>query len=271
MKEGEFSLYYSITSPQNQQVKRWKKLLTKKGRQKQTTYLVEGVHLLLEAQKAKSEITALIVKEGFADTDKIITTNKDKIPVYELSSSIFSQLCETEHPQGIIAEVSVPHWDMDTKLNESKLLLLLDEIQDPGNLGTILRTAAATGVDLVVLGNGTVDPYNSKVVRSTMGALFHLPVIGADLLEVIPVLKTKNIAVAGTSPHCGVYAFDYLFPEKVAIILGNESKGIQEDILRQMDQALMVPMSGTAESYNVSITAGMLLYEHMRQHLQHKN
>lgn len=271
MNEGEFSLYYSITSPQNQQVKRWKKLLTKKGREMQSTYLAEGVHLLLEAQKAKSEIKALIVNEGFEDKEGIIAANRDYTSVYQLTSSIFSQLCGTENSQGIMAEVSMPHWNIEKQLSESKLLLLLDEIQDPGNLGTILRTASATGVDLVILGKGTVDPYNSKAVRSTMGALFHLPVIEADLLEVIPVLKDKNIAIAGTSPHRGVYAFDYLFPDKVAIVLGNESKGIQEAILRQLDSAVMVPMFGAAESYNVSVTAGMLLYEHMRQHLQHKN
>jgi RNA methyltransferase, TrmH family len=270
MKEN-FSLYYFITSPQNQQVKRWKKLLTKKGRQKQGTYLVEGIHLLQEARKANWEIKSLIVKEGFADSDRILATNQNHTPVYHLASPIFTQLCETEQTQGIMAEVTVSHWELETQLNKSNLVLLLDEIQDPGNLGTILRTASAAGVDLVVLGKGTVDLYNSKVIRSTMGALFHLPIVEADLLETIPVLRREDMSIVGTSPHNGTYSFDYLFPHKVAIVLGNEGKGIQKAILQQIDQALMVPMTGIAESYNVSITAGMLLYEYMRQHLQYKN
>ncbi|MCH5584479.1 RNA methyltransferase [Shimazuella sp. AN120528] len=259
-------MYFSITSPQNQQFKRWKKLLSKKGRQTEGAYLAEGVHLLQEALTAKGEIRSIIIREGFVDSEKWIEANQAHTPVYQLSAPIFSKLIDTESPQGVLTEVTIPHWDIETQLKESNLILLLDEIQDPGNLGTILRTASATGVDLVVLGKGTVDPYNSKVIRSTMGAVFHLPILEADLLEVIPMLRQKNITVVGTSPHNGVYSFDYLFPTRVAIVLGNEGRGIQEAVLQQIDQALMVPMVGRAESYNVSITAGILLYEQLRQH-----
>lgn len=258
-------MYYSITSPQNQQVKRWKKLLSKKGRRTEGTYLVEGVHLLQEAKKADEKIKAIIVKEGFVDSDDLLDSQA-YIPIYQLGESIFSKLAETEQTQGIMAEIPIPQWNLEALLTKSNLLLLLDGIQDPGNLGTILRTAFATGVDLVVCGRGTVDLYNGKVIRSSMGALFHLPIIEADLLEIIPMLRKEKITIVGTSPHNGMYSYDYSFPSKTAIVLGNEGKGIKEAVLQQIDQAIMVPMIEKAESYNVSITAGMLLYEHLRQH-----
>jgi TrmH family RNA methyltransferase len=260
-------MYYSISSPQNGQLKRWKKLLTKKGRQNQGNYLVEGLHLLQEAQKSQVKLASIIVEEGYQDAEHILSDFDEKVPVFQLSRSLFLQLAETEQSQGIIAEVHMPDWDIEEQIAKSKCMLLLDEIQDPGNLGTILRTAAAAGVDCVLLGRGTVDVFNSKVVRSAMGALFRLPAMEADLMEWIPKLKERQIAVAGTSPHNGIYAFDYVFPDKAAIVLGNEGRGIQDAILTQIDQAIRLPMPGSAESYNVSVTTGMILYEYMRQQL----
>jgi TrmH family RNA methyltransferase len=264
-------MYYFITSPQNLQVKRWKKLLTKKGRKNQGTYLVEGVHLLQEAIKTGTVIEAIIMEEGKQSADHVLSSLEDRVPIYQLPFNLFSQLTETEQSQGIIAEVQMPQWDMEQQVKKSKRIVVLDEVQDPGNLGTILRTASAAGVDLVVLGKGTVDVWNSKVIRSTMGALFRLPIVEADLFEWIPKLKETGMEVVGTSPHFGVYSFDYKFPERVAIVLGNEGKGINEGLLKMMDQAMMVPMFGVTESYNVSITTGMILYECMRQQMKPEN
>ncbi|WP_028777439.1 TrmH family RNA methyltransferase [Shimazuella kribbensis] len=261
-------MYYFITSPQNLQVKRWKKLLAKKGRKNQGTYLVEGVHLLQEAIKTETVMEAVIVEEGKQSADHLLSFLEDRVPIYQLPSTLFSQLTETEQSQGVIAEVQIPQWDLEQQVEKSKRIVVLDEIQDPGNLGTILRTASAAGVDLVVLGRGTVDLFNSKVIRSTMGAVFRLPIVEADLLEWIPKLKEAEIKVVGTSPHQGVYSFDYKFPDRVAIVLGNEGKGINDAVLQMMDQAVMIPMFGATESYNVSITTGMLLYECMRQQMK---
>jgi len=258
-------MYYFISSPQNGQVKRWKKLQTKKGRQTFGTYLIEGVHLLQEALKAQIAINAIIMVETFEKTNDLPLLEDLDIPIYQLPSSIFSQLAETKQSQGIMAEVTLPVWEWSTILAASKLILLLDEIQDPGNLGTIFRTASAAGVDCVVLGEGTVDPFNSKVIRSTQGALFHLPIREQSLMRTIEDCKRENFTIAGTSPHRGIYSYDFVFPEKVAIVLGNEARGIHDSIIDQLDQALMVPMPGVAESYNVSVTAGMLLYEWIRQ------
>jgi TrmH family RNA methyltransferase len=271
MNKGEFFMYYSLTSPQNQQVKRWKKLHSKKGRQTYGTYLVEGVHLVEEAKKANAKLAAIIVDEKFDDKDHLLSFENREVPIYKLSSPIFSQIVETEQSQGIIAETHIPTVDFDEKLGTSSLLLLLDKLQDPGNLGTILRTASAAGVDMVILGDGTVDLYNSKVVRSTMGAMFHLPIFEMNLPNTLPKLKAENFTVVGTSPHNGVYSFDYIFPDKVAIVLGNEGRGIQLDLLEQLDRAIMVPMPGVAESYNVAVTSGILLYELIRQRFIAKN
>lgn len=248
-----------ITSPQNRQIKHWKKLLTKKGRQQSGTYLLEGVHLFEEAQKAGVELLAVICEEGR------VFDIPQEVPQYTLPPTLFAQLTETEQPQGIIVEVALPTWDFATQLEQSSSFLLLDGIQDPGNVGTILRTAAAAGVDLVLLGKGTVDLGNSKVVRASMGALFHLPIVEVDLLTCIPALKAAGVTIVGTTPHDGIYTYDYPFPKKVAIVLGNEGRGISDSVLAHIDQAVIVPMPGVAESYNVAVTTGMVLYECIRQ------
>jgi TrmH family RNA methyltransferase len=248
-----------ITSPQNRQIKHWKKLLTKKGRKQSGTYLLEGVHLFEEAQKAGVELCAAIFEEGKS------FAIRQNVPQYTLPSALFSQLTETEQSQGVIVEAALPTWDLASLLKQSNRFLLLDSIQDPGNVGTMLRTAAAAGVDLVLLGKGTVDIGNSKVVRASMGALFHLPVVEVDLLSSIATLKAAGVTIVGTTPHQGIYTYDYVFPEKVAIVLGNEGRGISDSVLAEIDQAVMVPMPGEAESYNVAVTAGMVLYECIRQ------
>jgi RNA methyltransferase, TrmH family len=260
-------MYYPITSPQNQKVKHWKKLQTKKGRSLHQAYLIEGIHLILEAKKADACIQAIVVSETFADSDGVVATYASSVPVYELPQPLFAQLSETEQTQGVLAELKLPEWDIQEQIAVGETYLLLDAVQDPGNLGTILRTAWAAGVGMVVLGKGTVDRFNSKVIRSTMGALFYLPVVEASLRELLPTLKSEGIEVIGTSPHNGIYSYDYRFPKRVALVLGNEGRGIAPELQAQLDQAIMVPMLGDAESYNVSVTTAMVLYEYIRQKL----
>lgn len=263
-------MYHLITSPQNQHVKRWKKLLTKKGRDLYKAYLIDGIHLLQEAQKGNTLIKTVMTSDTFVDTNGIVANLPTSIPIFQLPSNLFTQLTETEQSQGILAEIQLLGWDFEKQLKTGELLLLIDAVQDPGNLGTILRTAWAAGVDFVILGKGTVDPFNSKVVRSTMGALFHLPIFEVELLEILPKLKDEGIYIVGTSPHNGIFTYQFPFPKRTAILLGNEGRGIAPELLNSVDQAIMVPMPGTAESYNVSVTTAMVLYERIRQQL-HKN
>jgi TrmH family RNA methyltransferase len=258
----------TITSPQNETYKRWKKLLSRKGRETYGTLLVEGEHLVEEALRAGLSIRSWIVREGNGESkwEKFWTFAEGK--VYRLPPQLFAQLVETESPQGIVVEVGKPKWEEDQLPlyeDRSVTFLLIDAIQDPGNLGTILRTAQAAGVDGVYIGRGTVDPFQGKVLRSSMGAVFHLPLFFVNLEEAMPALKQKGIKIFGTSPHAGTSHFEVNYPKKVAFLLGNEGRGVAPHLQELVDSSVKIPMPGQTESLNVSITAGVLLYERIRQ------
>ncbi|MBE3571014.1 MAG: RNA methyltransferase, partial [Bacillales bacterium] len=178
-----------IHSVQNPQVKQWKKLLTKKERDKTGTFLVEGCHLVEEALKAGSVLHLIMNEQAELPT----RWNYVSIPVAMVTDEIINTLSETETPQGVLAVCRQNK--IDPEYIKGKSFLLIDAVQDPGNLGTMIRTADAAGVDAVIVGNGSVDVYNSKVLRSAQGSHFHLPVIRGDLFDWIEKLNQENIPV----------------------------------------------------------------------------
>ncbi len=258
-----------ITSPDNRQLKNWKKLRTRKERRKQGAFLIEGEHLLEEAAFARCFFQAVIFSQAAEEKIPLwLDKLPEKVPVYVLQSSLFHELAETETPQGMAAVVKWPHWPLDeiwAGNKQGRTFLLLDSIQDPGNLGTLIRTAKAAGIDGIFLGKGSVDPFNGKVVRSAMGAVFKLPLWQMDLEEVIPDLKKRGVTIVNTSPRASRTHFDYIFPDRVAILLGNEGRGVQEAFWKYVDVDLKIPMPGDMESLNVSVTGSLLLYERIRQ------
>ena len=150
-------------------------------------------------------------------------------------------------------------------LKNSSLLLGLDNIRDPGNLGTMIRTADAAGADGVLLSNGCVELFNLKVIRSTMGSVFHLPVIeNLDFSEVIPDLKEDGFKIIVSEVHEGKDYTEVDYPEKTCIVIGNEASGISKEILNLADERIKIPIFGKAESLNASVAAGILLYEKVR-------
>jgi RNA methyltransferase, TrmH family len=243
-----------IQSSKNPVVKQWKKLLTKKGRDQSLTYIVEGFHLVEEALKQDDTVIELILVEGVEIPNK---WNPDGIEMVHVSEEVGKALADTETTQGVFA---VCRQKDSEALNESKTFLLLDGLQDPGNIGTIIRTAEASGIDAIVLGKGTVDLYNPKVLRSAQGSHFHLPIIKGDLSEIIPVLKEKGIPVYGTALENGEEYTTVKTQESYALIVGNEGSGMSGEILSLTDQNLYIPIYGKSESLNVAIAAGILLY-----------
>ena len=258
-----------ITSSENQQLKLWKKLKTRKGRKQQEALLIEGEHLLEEAIGAKLSFQAVIFSEIAKEKSKDwLKRIPEMVPVYELPSSLFNQLVETATPQGMAAVVKRPEWSLDELWKneaDKKTLLLIDSIQDPGNLGTLIRTAKATGMDGIFLGKGTVDPFNGKVVRASMGAIFKVPLWQEDLELIFPVLKERKVTVVNTSPHSNQSYFHYSFPLRTAILLGNEGRGVNRHFEKYVDDHVTIPMPGGTESLNVSITGALLMYERIRQ------
>ncbi|WP_175990817.1 RNA methyltransferase [Bacillus sp. Marseille-Q1617] len=243
-----------IQSSKNPVVKQWKKLLTKKGRDQSLTYIVEGFHLVEEALKQDDTVMELIFVEGVEVPHK---WNLDGVELIQVSQEAGKELADTETTQGVFA---VCRQKNRASIEESKTFLLLDGLQDPGNIGTIIRTAEASGIDAIILGKGTVDLYNPKVLRSAQGSHFYLPIIKGDLTEVISLLKEKGIPVYGTALENGEEYTTVKPRDSYALIVGNEGNGMSPEILSQTDQNLYIPIYGKSESLNVAIAAGILLY-----------
>lgn len=240
-----------ITSLQNEKVKSWKKLHQKKERERLGTFLVEGFHLVEEAYKSDWEIVELIVEH-----DTNVPSTLEGIPRAVVSEQVFKHISKTESPQGIAAVLNMKSSEVEI----GNHVLLIDAIQNPGNLGTIIRTADAAGFDTVFLGKGTVDPYNDKVVRATQGSIFHISVVSTHLQDQIRELKDRGFDIWATALTNSQVYHDVKPSERTALILGNEAHGVAREYLRQADAIVKIPIYGEAESLNVSIAAGILMY-----------
>ncbi len=253
-----------MVSLQNEKVKSWKKLQMRKWREKEGMYLLEGPHLLQEALfTAYDRLTAIIMDEGFhLPPDWPI----EDIEVYQVTHKIFTELSQTETPQGVIGICRMIPPALSIRKGH---YLLVDGVQDPGNLGTLIRTADAFGLDAVFLGEGCVDGYNAKTLRSAQGSHFHLPVIHRDLFAVTAEMKKSGIPLYGSSLQgkdmTGIAADGPYF----GLVVGNEGNGASPELLAEMDKEVKIPMAGRAESMNVAVAAGILLYWLQTEGLAH--
>ncbi|GAA0601149.1 RNA methyltransferase [Virgibacillus siamensis] len=238
-----------ITSIYNHKVKQWKKLGKRKNREKTGTFFIEGHHLIEEAYRSGWEIIEVIAEEGISVPDWC----RNNVSV---NNEVFKYVARTEAPQGIAAIVSM----RKMAANGGGSVLLVDAIQDPGNLGTMIRTADAAGFDAVLLGDETVDSYNDKVIRATQGSLFHIPISRVNIVNEIPKLKQQGYEIWASALTEAVPFETATVPEKTALIVGNEGAGIQDDILQLADSIVNIPIYGRAESLNVSVAAGILMY-----------
>ncbi|MCS1351555.1 RNA methyltransferase [Mechercharimyces sp. CAU 1602] len=259
----------AIGSTHNDKFKRWSKLKTSKGRKKYRALLIEGEHLLQEAMQAGWQVNAVIIddenEKAWQQVEVYFNQEDDQL-VYALESGLFHQLMETYSPQGIAAEVSFPA-EIESIDDDKGVgpLLLLDEIQDPGNMGTLLRTAEAAGVAEVWIGEGTVDLYNSKVVRAAMGSLFRLRTRHVDLYEGISDLQQRGILVVGTALEGAIDCYSASYPDRVAFLFGNEGSGVDPSLQTLCDLKVKIPMQAPVESLNVSVSAAILLYDWVRR------
>ncbi len=240
-----------ITSVQNAIIKEIKKLHQKKYREQTAQFLVEGFHLVSEAYKSEFAIDQIIIRE---DTDLPDWVKEED--VLFVTYDVFDTITQTETPQGIAAVVNKYQFTNELQGH----VLLLDAIQDPGNLGTMIRTAEAAGFTKVVLGKGTVDLYNDKVLRATQGSLFYLPVIQADLSVEINELKANDYEVWAAALEDSESYQNVEVNNRVALIIGNEGAGISSDIIAQADKNIKIPIYGRTESLNAGIAAGVLMY-----------
>lgn len=255
-----------ITSAENQIYKAAVQLKQKKYRDEQGKYLIEGPNLIYEALCNEAEIEMMIRSETF------IPEGIDA-PMAVLSPDLFRRLSDTETPQGIMAIAKKRLYSGDEffsrKLPFSSNLIVLDRLQDPGNIGTILRTADAAGYMGAMILKGTADIFSPKIVRAAAGSLFRLPVLIVDSpCRVIQLLKKHEKKIICTAPSSSRFYYDIDMRENTAIIIGNEGNGVCDELSVHSEIQVKIPMEGSIESLNAAVSAGILMYESVRQRFQ---
>ena len=264
-----------ISSKDNEIVKSVKKLKEKKYRDLENAYIVEGIKMVREAILEKASIRQIIICDDCEKSDSIPKELMYEIAKYDctyVTSKIFKYISEVQTPQGVLAVIeknnSVNNSETDINYNED-IIVALDDIQDPGNLGTILRTVDSVGLTQILVSKGTADCYNPKVVRSSMGAIYRVKVIECnDLLEILKEVKRNKFKILVTSlgdNSNNIYDMKY---NKKVLVIGNEANGVEERIMNLADEKIKIPMLGRTESLNAAVATGIVLYEYVRQKLE---
>ena len=258
-----------ISSKDNELIKHIKKLKDKKHRDESNEYIIEGVKLIEEAVKENARIKKIIVCEDTTRTYEIPTHIMYEIAKYEcvyVTDKIFASITQVTNPQGIMAIIEKS--DTDAQIDYTQdIIVALDDVQDPGNLGTILRTVDSIGLNQIIVSKGTADAFNSKVVRSTMGAIFRVKIIEVENLpQAIKEMRRHHFKLMVTSLQTENSIYDIQFNKKI-IVIGNESNGVSKEIQEMADEKAKIPMLGKTESLNASVAAGVVMYEYVRQKL----
>lgn len=250
-----------LTGKDNPHLKLIRSLSAKSGRKKAGAFVAEGKRLVEEALTYAAErVRFFAVSESFGEKNKNFIKMLDETgkSVYTVKENLFREACATEHPQGVLAVMDLtgaPKADMSS----AQFILVLDGVSEPGNLGTIIRTAEAAGVDAVLLCGDCADVYNPKVVRATMGSLFRVPLMFGGPDELVHLkesgFRLLTAALDGAEDDIRLSA-----DEKRAVVIGNEAHGVSETVLNLADIRLRIPMHGKVESLNAAVAAGILMY-----------
>ncbi len=258
-----------ITSTSNAQVKNIINLMTKsRYRNKQQAYVVEGIRMFMEVPREK--LTGVyIAADSPAMKDEQVQKRLKNLQYEVLSDSVFKSISGTVTPQGILAVVKMQEYKLDSIINEHKnnaLYLVLEDLQDPGNLGTIMRTAEATGVSAIIMSKNTVDIYNPKVIRSTMGTIFRVPfVYEENILETTSYMKKCGIHMVAARLDGDKWYDEIDCKNNIAFMIGNEGNGLSNELSGLADELMKIPMEGKVESLNAAVASSILMYEAYRQ------
>lgn len=258
-----------ISSKDNELIKHVRKLKDKKYRDENNEYIIEGVKLIEEAVKERAKIKKIIICDETTRTYEIPTNIMLEIAKYEciyVTNKIFNLITEVANPQGIMAVIEKGSKENEIDFSQD-IIVALDDVQDPGNLGTILRTIDSIGLTQVIVSKETVDAFNPKVVRSTMGAIFRVKIIETNnLQDTIKKIRKHHFKLMVTSLQTDNSIYDIEFKKKI-IVIGNESNGVSKVIQDMADEKAKIPMLGKTESLNASVAAGVVMYEYVRQKL----
>jgi len=263
-----------IAGTKHSMVKFCKKLRNPSFRKKEGKMLLEGVNPVEEAFKVNSEIEAVFFSESFLESERysvllysLFSSCYGNTRFFKVSDRVPNSIAQTKNPQGILAITSFPRYNLEDciRSNPRPLIMVVDALQDPGNLGTIIRTAAGAGLDCLLALPGSVDFSNPKVVRASAGALFRLPVFNVeDESELLLLLKKMNISLVGTDPHEGTIYYKADYTKPTAFFIGNENFGLGPFWRKVLDYYIRIPLFNT-ESLNAAVAAGVIIFEALRQ------
>ncbi|HOM01667.1 MAG TPA: 23S rRNA (guanosine(2251)-2'-O)-methyltransferase RlmB [Acetivibrio sp.] len=259
-----------ISSVQNPVIKEIKSLKQKKYREEKNMFFIEGIRFMEEALKEEVQIHKILVSDKLGDTNSgreiLDKVNSGGYSVFALPHKLFTEISDTQNPQGILAVLGIKNYSIEDVWDAKNFFIVLDSIQDPGNMGTIIRTADAVGATGVIVSKGCVDVYNPKVLRSTMGSIFHVPIcLSEDIIETMESMKKRGVTICASHLEGNCDYFDLEYNKNIAIVIGNEANGISENIKNYADILVRIPMPGRAESLNASVAAGILMYEILRK------
>ena len=255
-----------ITSTSNVQIKEITALLKKsKERKEKKVFVIEGRKMFEEICQDKSRV----VKAYFSDSyvkEQYEGKTMPEVPYEIVADSVFTAMAETVTPQGVLAIVKMPEYSLDDMIANAGTMVLLENLRDPGNLGTIIRTAEAAGVSGVILSKESVDIFNPKVIRSTMGAVYRVPFLYVeDFMALLTELREKDVRLLAAHLQ-GKKTFDKAdYSGKVGILIGNEANGLSKEASELANEKVLIPMAGSVESLNAAVAAALLMYEAFRK------
>lgn len=251
-----------ISAKDNKNLKLVRQLKKKNGRETNNKFIVEGRKMVLEAlEYAADDIYCVVVSNEFCLKEPQLLEKCDVVcgRIYRVSQSIFDELSDTDTPQGILAVMEQSSEEFKPDVNSDRILIL-DGVSEPGNMGTIIRTAEAIGFDGIYLMKGCTDVYAPKTVRSTMGSVFRVKMKNGCLVENIAELKNMGFSVIATTPSGSVALEAYDAPLKCAVVIGNEAHGVSDEVMEIADEKIKITMDGMAESLNAAIAAGIVMH-----------
>lgn len=255
-----------IESTKNKLIKELRALGDKKHRDESGLFIADGLRFVSEIPQ-NTIIDKMVFSESFA-TKNDIGCYRDRADCYIISDRLFNTVSDTKNPQGILAVCAKLKYGIKEIIREKGFYVIAEEMNDPGNLGTVIRTAHAAGADGVILSTGSVDLYNPKVLRSTMGSVFKIPVVqNADLKCITSIMKKNGIKIYAAHLKGKNNYFDLDLKSGCAFMLGNEARGLSDKAAALCDCLIRIPMPGQAESLNASVAAAVLIYEAVRQRM----
>jgi TrmH family RNA methyltransferase len=246
--------------------------LTPAGLSEDGCYAIEGVRMMEEAIRSGVRFRAVFFSDADSPgiervTQRMLQQIGHKVETYLVPAKLFQEVVASESPQGVAALVHCKKSSLEDALRGAQpaLVVVAAGLQDPGNLGTILRSAEAFGAGGVVLGEGTVSAYNQKTVRATAGSIFRMPVVAERLADLIPELHERGVRLFATSSHKGRPLAEAPLDEPAAFFIGNEGSGLARDVMSKMDDVIVIPQVRPVESLNAGVAASIILYEAARQ------